>query len=1018
MTALASRARSHDPRPSGARCKLAASGARPRRRGPGHFVLMSPWRRRGAGLATLLLTLLVVVVAAAGQARAAAAGGAALPPSVLLEMQTPAPTGRIVVKFVEAAGVIIGDDGVRSRSPGKGEPARIQLLLAQAAPGAVIARRFSRDAGALDAARLAAEARTGGRLPDLNTWAQLTPSPSVRGDRASLLAIVKRLLADPLVEYAFLEPVAVPAMLGFDAFTGDVPGEAVRGEAVHGGAARGAAAPGGDAAPASSTPDYSSLQGYLEPAPTGVGALAMAAQPGALGAGVNVIDVEGAWLWSHEDLALPYVELGAPINNLGWRNHGTAVMGVVRGEAGNALGVRGIAPQVGFGGSSIGDQSVADAISNAAAALAPGDIILIELHAPGPNANGSGQYGYVPMEFWQDNFDAMVHATAAGVIVCEAAGNGQQNLDDPIYQGLFDRQVRDSGAIMCGASNGASLGAAWFTNNGTRVDLHGWGFNVTTTGYGALQGDPLPETEWYTNAFNGTSSASPIVVGAVAALQGMVKTAYGFPLDARLARDILRQTGTPHTGTVLIGPRPDLVAAWDLAAGGIGQVAGVVRDAGTLQPLSDVRVEVSETGAFDLTGDAGGYGFALLPGAYQLAFSSFFYGSVTEGVAISGGATTVRDVVLTPLPTVTFAGRVYDTAGSGLGGVRIAPLGTPLASAASGAGGDFSLAGAPAGLTYTLRFDGKPGFGADVRQVTAVSPPDLQPMIFQELPAAAETFEAGEGGFTSSDPAVWSHGVPSGGAGPAAAFSGLRCWGVGMEGDYLDDQHGELTSPAYDFSAAPRLHLSFHYWSATEPGFDGVQLQIQSGGDWTVVTPLTGYSDQILGGLGNGAGWSGATGEWRGAVFDLSPWRAPALRFRLVFGSDAGVTGAGFWVDDIAFDTGDVVTAVGSDGQLGGAADGPPARSGPALAAHPNPFNPQTRIDWRTGGAGPLRIDVHDVRGRLIRRLLDEPVAANAGAVTWDGRDAGGRPAPSGVYLIRLRDAAGGSALLSVLLAK
>ena len=76
------------------------------------------------------------------------------------------------------------------------------------------------------------------------------------------------------------------------------------------------------------------------------------------------------------------------------------------------------------------------------------------------------------------------------------------------------------------------------------------------------------------------------------------------------------------------------------------------------------------------------------------------------------------------------------------------------------------------------------------------------------------------------------------------------------------------------------------------------------------------------------------------------------------------------------------------------------------------------RIDWRAGTAGHLRIDVHDLRGRLIRRLLDEPVGATTGTAIWDGRDAVGRPAPSGVYLIRLRDAAGGSALLSVLLAK
>ena len=132
---------------------------------------------------------------------------------------------------------------------------------------------------------------------------------------------------------------------------------------------------------------------------------------------------------------------------------------------------------------------------------------------------------------------AILLASASGLIVCEAAGNGQQDLDDPLYQGLFDRSVRDSGAIMCGASSGASLEPAWFTNHGARVDLHGWGGGVVTCGYGNLQGLPgFPETQWYTDSFNGTSSASPIVTGAVVSLQGMVKATFGTSLDAAVCR--------------------------------------------------------------------------------------------------------------------------------------------------------------------------------------------------------------------------------------------------------------------------------------------------------------------------------------------------------------------------------------------------------------------------------------------------------------------------------------------------
>ena len=79
------------------------------------------------------------------------------------------------------------------------------------------------------------------------------------------------------------------------------------------------------------TPDFSGQQGYLGVAPTGVGALGVAGVAGGTGTGVKVMDVEGAWLWTHEDLTTPFATAGTPIADLGWRNHGTGVMGEIRG---------------------------------------------------------------------------------------------------------------------------------------------------------------------------------------------------------------------------------------------------------------------------------------------------------------------------------------------------------------------------------------------------------------------------------------------------------------------------------------------------------------------------------------------------------------------------------------------------------------------------------------------------------------------------------------------------------------
>jgi hypothetical protein len=73
------------------------------------------------------------------------------------------------------------------------------------------------------------------------------------------------------------------------------------------------------------------------------------------------------------------------------------------------------------------------------------------------------------------------------------------------------------------------------------------------------------------------------------------------------------------------------------------------------------------------------------------------------------------------------------------------------------------------------------------------------------------------------------------------------------------------------------------------------------------------------------------------------------------------------------------------------------------LANVPNPFNPTTTIHYELPVAGHVKLDVHDVRGRLVRTLVDGPVEAGRRAVVWEGRDSDGRRVASGVYFYRLR---------------
>ncbi|HET9952760.1 MAG TPA: FlgD immunoglobulin-like domain containing protein [Candidatus Eisenbacteria bacterium] len=71
--------------------------------------------------------------------------------------------------------------------------------------------------------------------------------------------------------------------------------------------------------------------------------------------------------------------------------------------------------------------------------------------------------------------------------------------------------------------------------------------------------------------------------------------------------------------------------------------------------------------------------------------------------------------------------------------------------------------------------------------------------------------------------------------------------------------------------------------------------------------------------------------------------------------------------------------------------------------ARPNPFNPHTVISFRLDQAGPVRLALFDVQGRLVRELLRGQRPAGLNDVAWDGTDSRGAPCASGVYFALLQ---------------
>lgn len=70
---------------------------------------------------------------------------------------------------------------------------------------------------------------------------------------------------------------------------------------------------------------------------------------------------------------------------------------------------------------------------------------------------------------------------------------------------------------------------------------------------------------------------------------------------------------------------------------------------------------------------------------------------------------------------------------------------------------------------------------------------------------------------------------------------------------------------------------------------------------------------------------------------------------------------------------------------------------------YPNPFNPQTNIEYTLPAAGQMTLRVLDIRGRVVRLLVAGYQPAGTGSVQWNGDDKAGKMVPSGLYFAELR---------------
>jgi hypothetical protein len=357
--------------------------------------------------------------------------------------------------------------------------------------------------------------------------------------------------------------------------------------------------------------NYEANQVYLDSSgstPSGIDAEYAWTQSGGTGTAATVCDLEYGWNYNHADITKA---VGSQINpnplalpSGETDDHGTAVIGMLVANS-NAWGITGIC----YGASlktcgtfygSTPSWDVPGALAYAIASLSVGDVILLEQQWDYGDPN-TAYPDYIPIEWWTDSYPgsqsyngvyaAIANAVANGIHVVEAGGNGGA----PTMNIGVDTDILtwygNSGAVIVGAG-GLYAGGTYtegnlqrlsFSSYGSRFDLQGCGENVYTTGYGNLWSSD-GKNYYYTHTFAGTSSSAPVVAGAIACCMGRWK-AQGFgpsALSPGMLRSILVNTGkaqiTPPSG--LIGPRPNLKAAFGQLGSFVDATAGPLGDAG------------------------------------------------------------------------------------------------------------------------------------------------------------------------------------------------------------------------------------------------------------------------------------------------------------------------------------------------------------------------------------------------------------------------------------------------------
>ncbi|MEN8642262.1 S8 family serine peptidase [Pseudomonas sichuanensis] len=326
------------------------------------------------------------------------------------------------------------------------------------------------------------------------------------------------------------------------------------------------------------TPDFEALQTYLdEPATTTKGLnIRKAWERKVTGKGVRTHLTDGGLEMAHEDLPgiaqIHVVEAGPNDDPV----HGTAAAGLLVAKA-NGFGTTGIAH-----GAQLyvyhNQNANSQTLKSLLRLVMPGDVVAFNREVEATGMPGT-RLPTLHSQLW---WNAIQNLNARGAVVVCAAGNGHR-LDNAAVGAVKGRGVDlsawrhfdnhgDAGAIVVGACQSWSgEPSEWSNFKYPYRMLNGWGDGVVTLGAihdKDLQDKPGTDRD-YTDFYNGTSAATPMVAGALSLIQAYAIERHHIYLNGGQMHLLVMKSGyqdatLPGETNLPMGARPNVEGAMAL----------------------------------------------------------------------------------------------------------------------------------------------------------------------------------------------------------------------------------------------------------------------------------------------------------------------------------------------------------------------------------------------------------------------------------------------------------------------